>query len=103
MPIIITFEEISQITNLNLVSNIDCSENELISLHAFGTNMNFPNLLEFNCSYNNLTSLPNMNLPNLQIFDCSNNQLTLLPDNMNFPNLLEFNCSSNQLTSLPDN
>ena len=33
-----------------------------------------------------------MNFPNLYEFDCHNNQLTSLPDNMNFPNLQKFNC-----------
>ena len=64
--------------------------------------MNFPNLQDFDCSNNHLTSLPdNMNFPNLQYFNCSNNHLTSLPDNMNFPILQYFNCSNNQLTSLP--
>ena len=35
------FEEITQITNFNLVSKIICTDNELISLPD---NMNFPNL-----------------------------------------------------------
>lgn len=69
-----SFEEISQIVNLNIVSNIDCSENELTSLPAFGINMNFPNLQIFNCYDNRLTLLPdNMNFPNLQIFYCADN------------------------------
>ena len=118
------FEEITQITNFNLVSNIDCSNNELTSL----PDMNFPNLQTFNCDYNKLTLLPdnmncsisgivefscsnnqltslpdNMNLPNLQKFVCSRNKLTSLPNNMNFPNLTKFYCCDNQLTSLPDN
>ena len=64
--------------------------------------MNFPNLQDFDCSNNQLTSLPNnMNFPNLQELICNDNQLTSLPDNMNFPNLQYFNCSYNKLTSLP--
>ena len=90
------FEEITQITNFNLVFKIDFSKNELTTL----PNMNFPNLQTFNCHYNHLTSLPNMNLPNLQYFYCSDNQLTLLPDNMNFPNLQHFDCNNNKITSL---
>jgi Leucine-rich repeat (LRR) protein len=78
-----------------------CYGNRLTSLPE---NMNFPNLQEFYCSYNQLTSLPeNMNFPNLQEFYCYGNRLTSLPENMNFPNLQEFNCSYNQLTSLPEN
>ena len=110
MPIIITyinqdidkyvsFKEITQIHDFNLVFKIDCSNNELTSL----PNMNFPNLQELNCSNNKLTSLPDdMNLPNLQEFYCSYNKLTLLPDNMNFPNLQIFSCNNNKLKSLPD-
>ena len=65
--------------------------------------MNFPNLQDFDCSNNQLTSLPNnMNFPNLQELICNDNQLTSLPDNMNFPNLKEFCCSYNKLTSLPE-
>ena len=64
--------------------------------------MIFPNLQIFNCTNNQLTSLPdNMNFPNLQYFYCFRNQLTSLPDNMNFTNLQRFNCKNNQLTSLP--
>ena len=109
MPITITFtnEDINEynsfeeIINCNLVSKINCSNNQLTALPD---NMNFPNLREFECSHNQLTSLPeNMNFPNLQQFNCSFNELTLLPDNMNFPNLQEFYCYNNQLTALPDN
>ncbi len=58
-----SFEEITQITNFNLVFRIDFSKNELTAL----PNMNFPNLQNFNCSYNGLTFLPDyMNFPNLQ-------------------------------------
>ena len=102
-----SFAEITQIPNLNLVSEIDCSNNELISLPAFGTNMNFPNLHEFYCYNNRLTSLSafgtNMNFPDLQIFYCYNNRLMVLPDIMNFNNLLEFDCCHNLLRFIPDN
>jgi hypothetical protein len=64
--------------------------------------MNFPNLQEFYCNRNKLTSLPeNMNFPNLQWFYCDNNNLTSLPENMNFPSLKMFSCCDNNLTSLP--
>ena len=36
-----------------------------------------------------------MNFPNLEQFNCSSNQLTSLPTNMNFPNLWDFNCNNN--------
>ena len=62
--------------------------------------MNLPNLHEFNCHFNQLTSLPDIDFPNLQIFRCYSNSLTSLSDNMIFPNLQEFNCHFNQLTSL---
>jgi Leucine-rich repeat (LRR) protein len=82
----VSFEEITKIPNFNLVSKIDCFNNELISLPD---NMNFPNLQELNCSNNELTTLPDdMNLPNLQYFNCSYNKLTSLPACiLNFKNL----------------
>ena len=109
MPITITFtnEDINEynsfeeIINCNLVSKINCSNNQLTALPE---NMNFPNLQEFYCYKNQLTALPeNMNFPNLQLFNCCNNNLTALPDNMNFPNLQLFNFTNNKLTLLPDN
>lgn len=58
----------------------------------------FTSLVELNCSYNSLTSLPT--LPSsLQRLYCWNNQLTNLPT---LPSsLYELNCSSNNLTTLP--
>jgi Leucine-rich repeat (LRR) protein len=109
MPIIVTyinqdiieFNSFDKITDFNLVTKINCSNNQLTSLPD---NMNFPNLQHLYCHNNQLTSLPdNMNFPNLQFLYCYYNQLTSLPDNMNFPNLQELNCGANQLTSLPDN
>ena len=98
---IIDFYSFDKITDFNLVSKINCSNNELTSLPD---NMNFPNLQTFECNYNQLTSLAdNMNFPNLQELFCSNNKLTSLPDNMNFPNLQLLFCSNNELTSLPNN
>ena len=95
------FEEITQITNFNLVFKIDFSKNELTTL----PNMNFPNLQYFYCSDNQLTLLPdNMNFPNLQHFDCNNNKITslhALNTNINFPLLEILYCNNNKLTSLP--
>ena len=83
MPITITYinddiDDIisfTEIINRNLVSKIDCTDNELISLPD------------------------NMNFPNLQYFICYGNQLTALPafgTNMNFPNLIDFTCNNNK-------
>ena len=69
-------------------------------------------VIEIDCSYKNLTSLPDnitssMLFPNLTHFNCSNNKLKSLPDNMtskmHFPNLIYFDCSRNSLTTLPCN
>ena len=93
------YDSFDKIPNFDLVSKIDCSNNQLTSLPD---NMNFPNLLEFDCNNNKLTALPNnMNFPNLQHFNCTFNELTSLPDNMNFPNLRGFYCFMNELTALP--
>ena len=51
------YDSFEEIINCNLVSKIICTDNELISLPAFGTNMNFPNLIEFNCNNNQLDFL----------------------------------------------
>ena len=107
MPIKVTYTNqdineydlFEEIINCNLVSEINCSvlkANQLTSLAAFDTNINFPNLQVFNCANNQLTSLPDMNFPNLQQLNCSHNRLTSLPDNMNFPNLQYFGCCDNQ-------
>jgi Leucine-rich repeat (LRR) protein len=95
------YNSLNTIINYNLVSKIDCSNNNITSLPD---NMNFPNLQNFDCSNNNITLLPeNMNFPNLKKFICSNNKLISLPDNMNFPNLKCFYCCNNNITLLPDN
>jgi Leucine-rich repeat (LRR) protein len=111
MPITVTYinneineydKTIDEIFNNNLVCIIDFSFNDLTSLPAFGANMNFPNLCEFNCSSNQLTSLSafgkNMYFPNLQRFDCSDNKLTSLPlCILNFKNLLVFTYNNNEI------
>jgi Leucine-rich repeat (LRR) protein len=84
------------------LQRLDCDQNKLTLIPAFGTNINFPNLQQyFIYSFNQLMSLPafatNMNFHNLQEFNCFNNNLTLLP-NMNLPNLQTFNCSNKKLT-----
>jgi Leucine-rich repeat (LRR) protein len=95
------YHSIEEIANNDLVIEIDCSYSRLTSLPD---NMNFPNLHTFVCSNNQLSSLPdNMNLPNLEWFSCANNRLTILPDNMNFPNLDNFDFSNNMITIIPDN
>jgi Leucine-rich repeat (LRR) protein len=89
------------IMNFSNLHTFDCSYNNLESLPE---NMNFPNLHTFYCTCNNLESLPeNMNFPNLHTFLCSMNYLVILPENMNFPNLRTFNCSRNKLVILPEN
>ena len=90
------YNSLNTIINYNLVSKIDCSNNNITLLPD---NMNFPNLLEFYCCNNNLTVLPdNMNFPNLQYFICSYNQLTALPlCILNYKNLKQFIYLNNQI------
>ena len=61
----------------------------------------FSNLVDFNCSQNNLTNLSQIRLPeNLLFFNCSLNKLRYLPSQ--FPkNLKEFEASHNRLSSVP--
>ena len=67
-----------------------CNDNPLISLPELPEIL--LNLYCYNCK---LASLPK--LTNIERFDCSNNQLTSLPE----LNCYIINCSNNQLTSLP--
>ena len=61
----------------------------------------FKNLREFNCSDNQLNSLPT-NLPEgLEILYCSSNQLTSLPDLTRLKNLKALYCTYNELSYLP--
>ena len=96
-----TFKSFDDITDNDNVIELDCSNNNLTHLPE---NMNFPKLEVLYCYDNNLTHLPdNMNFPNLKRITCFGNKLTQLPENMNFPNLKSFSCSSNKLTHLRDN
>ena len=78
------------------------SDNTKIHYNSFDEIINNDNVIEINCSNNNLTSLPdNMIFSNLTHFYCSNNKLTSLPPNMILPNLTYFNCSYNNLYYIP--
>jgi uncharacterized repeat protein (TIGR01451 family) len=92
---IISLEGIQYFYNLY---NLVCSNNQLI----FVPNLSTPFLIDFDCSYNQLSSLPIFILPPnnfaLSII-CNNNFLSYLPF---MPNTLtELICNNNLLTSLP--
>lgn len=63
----------------------------------------YTNLIELDCSANELTALPN-NLPiTLQRIDCSNNTKTLKSISELPPNLITFKCSNNKvLEKIPE-
>jgi Leucine-rich repeat (LRR) protein len=64
--------------------------------------LSFPELTNFDCSYNNMTTLPALTFPKLKIFYCwsnFNDKLKTLPD-LNFPLLESFVCTNNFLTTL---
>jgi Leucine-rich repeat (LRR) protein len=60
-------------------------------------NDNKETLIDLECSYSQITSLPNM--PKLKALNCRNTIIINLPD---IPNLIELYCSISQITSLPD-
>ena len=65
--------------------------------------INLPKLLEWNCSNNELLSIPNdMICPMLEILNLDYNLLQMLPHNISFPNLIHFTCSHNILKELPN-
>jgi hypothetical protein len=89
-----SFGEILQLDNYNDIINIDCSRNNLFSLPKL------PNSLEILWCYNNyLSSLPK--LPNSLIqLHCYNNKLSSLPE---LPNSLrQIYSSHNNLSCLPE-
>ena len=77
---------------LNLV-NLNCSYNQLTSISV----SNLTNLYYLTCSYNQLTSLNILNTPNLDILDCRNNQLTTI-DFSTSTSFLHVICSNNLIT-----
>jgi uncharacterized repeat protein (TIGR01451 family) len=69
----------------------------------FMPSLSFPNLTNFDCSNNHMTTLPALIFPNLKRFTSHgggfNDGLKTLPD-LNFPLLEDFGCSNNALTSI---
>ncbi len=81
----------------NLIE-VNCSNNQLSSLSVINS---AGNLTKLNISNNNFTGIDVSNNPNLQILDCSNNQITNAGFNLQSQtNLLALNCSNNLLTQL---
>ena len=77
------------------MKDLDLSHSGLKTLEG----IDLTGVTHFKCSYNQLTSLPTLP-PTLVIFDCSCNDLKSLPTSL--PDTLEFiDCSHNVITSLP--
>lgn len=56
----------------------------------------YANLIELNCSFNNLQFLPK--IPKCEILNCQNNQILSLPE---LKNVKKLNCSNNNISFLP--
>jgi hypothetical protein len=82
--------------NINTVTFLDVSGWSISDLTGIEA---FTSLIEFNCSYNQLTSLNVNSNTALTYLDCSNNQINGLQLNFN-TDLTSFNCRDNQLISL---
>ncbi len=83
------------IINFSNLQELDCSFNDLITLDVQGLS----NLQVLWCDGNALTTLDVQGLSNLQKLDCSNNALTTL-DVQGLSNLQEVSCNYNDLTFL---
>ena len=110
-------DSLLDISACSLITSMDCSASNIQNLDGI---QYFENLLDLNCSYNQLTQLVNLppnltqvntshcvnlnvlgDLPNsLEYIDCSYNQINQLP---NLPlNLEQLYCSVNMLSTLPN-
>lgn len=102
-----TFNEIDTLTtNKKKITKINCSSCFLYNLPQ----LHFPNITDFDCSFNNITKIHNNNFPNalsnLTYFDCSWNDIrTMSLDNLDFSHISKlqyFNCGHNKLTHIPN-
>jgi len=76
-------------------SYLNLSYSDIYNLYGI---FHFPNLIELDCSYNNLTSLPELP-PYLNTLWCVSNNLTSLPEFSEYLQHLE--CDNNSLSTLP--
>jgi Leucine-rich repeat (LRR) protein len=81
----------------NHVIEFDCSYNKITSFDG----IKLPPSLEFNCSNNQITSFAGLTLPNLLLeFECSFNKITSFAGlKLDPKSLFKFDCSYNQITS----
>lgn len=90
--------ELPSIINTNLVElNFNFKNNKITSI-----NRDFPmppedSILNVDCSYNQITTLPLIFNNSLGLFNCSNNSIIILPD---FKNIIQLNCSCNKIIKL---
>jgi Leucine-rich repeat (LRR) protein len=88
-----SFDELLNLDNYDEIINLDCSKNNLSTLPKLPDS-----LTELDCSFNNLSILPE--LPKfLKKIDCSYNNLSILPKLSN--SLIEIDSSYNNLYTLP--
>ena len=101
-PILNLYSESLELKNITEYINF-CNKYNLfyiknLTLKDYKENkVNNKRILKFNCSKNNLTTLPE--LPNVKHLYCNNNELTELPE---LPNVKYLYCSHNKLTALPE-
>jgi Leucine-rich repeat (LRR) protein len=93
----------NQLTGLDInrcldLEILDCSDNQLTSLHvSFHPRSE---LEELYVNDNQLTSLDIMGCRHLEILNCANNQLTRLDDVWRIPKLEKLYCNGNQLETI---
>jgi hypothetical protein len=87
--------DLTGIESFDLLSNLNCSQNNLVSVNVSQNAA----LQIFYCSYNNLTSLNTSQNIALKDLRCSLNELTDL-DLSNNPQLTELWCDANQISNL---
>ena len=90
-------DSLIDINACSLITSIDCSASDIQNLDGI---QYFENLLDLNCSYNQLTQLVNLppNLKQINTSHCVNlNVLGALPSSIEF-----IDCSYNQISQLPN-
>jgi Leucine-rich repeat (LRR) protein len=97
----LTFKEYMKLENININDNyLYCNDSYIIDLNGIEE---FRNLIELDCSYNNIDTLPDLsNCTNLKTLFCHNNDITKIVNLNNNLNLKKIDCSDNNLIELPD-
>jgi len=85
-----------QLSEAAAVQGIDVMNKNIADLTGINS---FVNLLNLNCSANQITSLDLSGLTKLDYLDCGENQISIISRN-NFSRLKSFSCSNNPVTSI---